>query len=302
MDANEEDRNLCSAPFMGTHALMFLVAINIFFAIASTLNNCVILVALHKESSLRPASKILLRSLALTDFFVGIVVEPLLVILLLTKEYESLELCYRISAMTIFTGQILGLVSLLTLTAISVDRLLALLLGMRYRQVVTSKRIRLTVICFWILGICFATAVFWNRKITLYYISIVVLLCIMVSTCSYIKIYQKLLYRQAQIHQRCQQGKPNGHEPSNLARYRKTVSSALWVQFAVVTCYLPMTIITVLMATRGMIPSLLVAWSFASTLMFFNSALNPILYCWKIREVRREVIDIIKQISCCLSS
>ena len=300
MDADEEDRNICSEPFMGSQALAFVVTVNIFLAITSTLGNTVILAALYKVSSLHPPFKILLRSLALSDFCVGILLEPLLVLFLLSKEYEDFDLCYRINHVLIFIGQILGLVTLFTLTAISVDRLLALLLGMRYRQLVTFKKVRLIVIGFWILSICFATAVFWNKKITLYYISIFVLLSLIVSTCSYIKIYQEVRHRQVQIHPQIQQRQPNGHQLLNIARYRKTVSRALWVQFVLVTCYLPMIVITASMAIRGMIPSLLVAWTFSATLMFFNSTLNPVLYFWKIREVRREVINIIRQISCCL--
>ena len=44
-------------------------------------------------------------------------------------------------------------VSLLTLTAISLDRLLALLLGLRYRQVVTVKKTYIAVLAFWIVSI-----------------------------------------------------------------------------------------------------------------------------------------------------
>ena len=33
------------------------------------------------------------------------------------------------------------------------------------------------------------------------------------------------------------------------------------------------------------------AWYFSVTLVYFNSSLNPILYCWKIKEVRQVVKD-----------
>ena len=46
-------------------------------------------------------------------------------------------------------------VSWLTLTAISVDRLLELLLSIRYRQVVTLRRVRLLVISFWLSSFAF---------------------------------------------------------------------------------------------------------------------------------------------------
>ena len=262
----------------------------------------VILAALNKVSSLHPPSKISLRSLPLTDFCVGILLEPLFVTLLMAKKYENWNLCYSILAYTLFTGQVLCLVSFLTLTAISVDRLLALLLGMRYRQVVTLKRVRLIVICFWTLNISFATAVFWNNRATLYYICVAVQLSLVVATCCYIKIYLRLLHHQTQIHQHVHQGQANGHELLNIARYRKTVSSALWVQFSVLACYLPFGLVTASVTFKGMIPSLLVAWTLSLTLMFFNSTLNPIIYCWKIREVRRASIATIRQIWCLLRS
>ena len=50
-------------------------------------------------------------------------------------------------------GYTLCSVSVLTLTAISVDRPLALLLGLRYRQVVTLKRTCINAFGFWILSI-----------------------------------------------------------------------------------------------------------------------------------------------------
>ena len=55
---------------------------------------------------------------------------------------------------------------------------------------------------------------------------------------------------------------------------------------AVLACYLPFGIIAALMAVGGLPPSLLVAWTYSLTILLFYSTLNPILYCWKIREVR----------------
>ena len=54
-------------------------------------------------------------------------------------------------------GIILCTISSLTLTAISVDRLLALLLGLRYRQVVTLKRAFLVIVSFWTVSTVFST-------------------------------------------------------------------------------------------------------------------------------------------------
>ena len=178
-----------------------------------------------------------------------------------------------------------GLSVLLTLTAISVDRLLALLLGLRYRQVVTLKRTYATIIVFWVVSIVSTALTCWNSVILSVCIYTVISLCIVTSTYSYTKIFLSLRHRHHQV-QNSVQVQPNQTIPLNIARYRKTVSSVLWVQLTLVVCYVPH-IVAIYLARQG-----------AVTLIYLNSSLNPILYCWKIREVRQAVKETITQMFC----
>ena len=110
----------------GIHGqLTFVSVLNAFLCIATFLWNTLILVALRKESSLHPPSKLLLSNLAVT--------------LLLTVVISCA-------------------VSLWTLNAIRLNRLLALLLGLRYRQVITLKRVYFIIITFWIMSTVSASA------------------------------------------------------------------------------------------------------------------------------------------------
>ena len=133
--------------------LIFLSALHIFLSVTAFLGNTLILVALHKETSLHPPSKLLYRNLAITDLCVGIILEPLYVTYLTSVVNERWDICYHAYWAQTFLSYILCAVSLVTSTAISEDRLLALLLGLRYRQVVTLRRTRITVIALWILSI-----------------------------------------------------------------------------------------------------------------------------------------------------
>ena len=137
--------------------LIFLSAVNIFLSITAFLGNTLILVALHKETSLHPPSKLLYRNLAITDLCVGIIVEPLQVTYWTSVVKERWDICYLATLAAGFSGYTLCSVSLLTSAAISVDRLLALLLGLRYRQVVTLKRTFIAAIGFWIRQLHFGT-------------------------------------------------------------------------------------------------------------------------------------------------
>ena len=133
--------------------LVFLSVINTFLSITAFLGNTLILVALRKDTSIHRPSKLLDRNLAITDLCVGIIVEPLQVAYWISVVNRRSDICYYAYLTGNFIGVSLCSVSLITLTTISVDRLLALLLGLRYRQVVTLKRTCLIAIGGWIVSV-----------------------------------------------------------------------------------------------------------------------------------------------------
>ena len=107
----------CSAEFVrGVESeLIFLSALNIFLSVTAFLGNTLILVALHKETSLHPPSKLLYRNLAITDLCVGIIVEPLFVSYWTSVVKERWDICYYAELAASFSGLTLCVVSLLTL-------------------------------------------------------------------------------------------------------------------------------------------------------------------------------------------
>ena len=291
----------CSAEFIrGVDGeILFLSALNIFLSITAFLGNTLILVALHKETSLHPPSKLLYRNLAITDLCVGIIAEPLFVIYLIFVVNERWDICYYADWAASFSGLTLCVVSSLKVTAISVDRLLALLLGLRYRQVVTYRRTCITVTAFWILSIVGASTLFWNRLITSWFQYKVAALCLVTTTVAYTKIFCTLRHNQIHVQNHTTQGQPSQAIPAlNIARYRKAVYSALWVQGTLVICYLPFVIVVPLTLHRGMSLSIYRAQQLTATLVHLNSSLNPLLYCWKIREVRQAVKETLRQLFC----
>ena len=231
--------------------LIYYAVLHSCLSVTAFLGNTLILIAIHKESSLDAPSKLLFRTLATTDLCVGIIGEPLIVTFLVSVVNERWSICRFAVLGSVLTGYILCSVSLLTLTAISVDRLLDLLLGLRYRQVVTLKRTSLTVISFWGLAKIGAALYFLNYLITLWYSYTVILLCLVISVFSYVKISLTLRHNQNQVQNDAPQGQPSRTVPLNTARYKKTVSSALWVQLVFIACYLPHGILQLLTTQKG---------------------------------------------------
>ena len=211
------------------------------------------------------------------------------------------DICRYVFAVLNITGHLLCSVSLSTLTAISVDRLLALLLGLRYRQVVTLERVYRIAVVFGVICTAGATTFLWNQRITTLHVCVIVALCVVTSSFSYTKIFLTLRHNQIHPQGNVNQGQSSQTVQLNIARYRRTVSSALWVQLALAVCYLPVAIVEVLRLQGGVSSFLLVARIYSRTLVFLNSSLNPILYCWKIREVRQAVKDTLRGLFCCSS-
>ena len=120
--------------------LTFFSVLNSFLSVTAFLGNALILIALRKESSPHPPSKLLLRCLSTTDLCVGLIAEPLAVSYWMSIADENWNICRFASVTTYTTSYIVCFVSVGTLAAISVDRPLALLLALRYRQVVALKR------------------------------------------------------------------------------------------------------------------------------------------------------------------
>ena len=290
---------LCSPSLVGglqQQLSICFVAVDILLSITAFVGNSLILVSLYKESSLHPPSKLLYRCLATTDLLVGLITQPHMALHWMSASQEHRSLCRYARDAVDITGYVFILVSLMTMTAISVDRLLALLLGLRYKQIVTLKRMYIIVTTFWVFNLVASLSGFFDHRVTYLYSSLVISFCLVISLASYTKIFCTLRYHQAQVGDQQQLSQTNA---LNMARFRKAVYSALWVQLALVVCYAPMYTVTIVIAyTKKYSLLLVVTWKVAVILLYFNSTLNPFLYCWKISEVRQAAKQTIKEARC----
>ena len=308
--SSEDDRNaLFSEIFPSPRPLKLAaisIALNAFSSITACIGNVLILVALYKVTSISPPTKILFVSLAVTDLLTGLILQPLLVVhAIITSVIISTNLSYFSEQVNSVLGFILTTLSILTSTAISVDRLLALVLGLVYRNVVTLRRVRVIMICIWLLSCmlggwrCTTVAADLAKLVFL----VVVGLCFITSIASYIKIYSLLYRHRRQVHghfKRAQQ-QSNRTAQLNEARFKKTVSSIAWIQFTLILLFIPCIVVAILWINK-IIPSGIpgaILFRVSFSVFYLNSSLNPILYVWKIREVKKIVKADLMKLKCC---
>ena len=296
--------NEASTPSIAIGIAVFLSTLNIFLSITASLGNALILAALHKETSLHPPTKRLFRCLAITDLCVGVITQPLFAVFLFssaTTEVNPKVIFYTATLCTA-SSFVLCQLSIFTSSAISVDRLLALLSGLRYRHVVTLPRVRAVITSFWLAGISIGSIYFWSYSIAFYASFSLTISSLVTSVFSYSTIYFKLRRHRLQVSPSAQR-QPNGRElPLKIARYKNSVSSAIWVQVALLI-YIPLSV-AIMFVVYGQIPGSQseIALYVTGTFVFLHSSLNPILYCWRIRAVRQATKNTIKQLKCCKSA
>ena len=276
--------------------IICLSVINTLLAISAIAGNIAILNALPKAISLHRPSKALLRNLVVSDLCVGFA-ELVLVgkwICMLQKRSQICRFFFVAHNMGSFT---LISVSLWILTAISVDRLLALMLGLRYRQVVTLRRVYAFTAAVWVQkGVGYPILAMLDIDAAQIVAVSSITVCLVTSFFCYTRIFFKLRNQKIHVKNKPPEQK-NNKIPLNISRYRKTVGTSLSLQLALLLCYLPYLLLA--QFAYGQIEKTqsldfyLPLYS-TVTLMFFNSSLNPILYCWKNKEVRRAVEDTLR--------
>ena len=262
--------------------------INAPMMLMSMIGNALVLDAILRTPSLRSPSIVLLCSLAISDLLVALVMQPVYI----AHELKPSPLL-RNTANMLFN--IACGVSLCTMTAISLDRFLALHYHMQYPSLMTKKRATSASATIWLLVILLSCLSLWHRSHAVLAVSIVI--CLLVSTFSYIRIYQFVCRHQLQIHaQQHAVQSLNVEQNLNIVRSKKSAINTFIFYVCMILCYSPMFTFMLIYAINPTLSSK--EWTLANTLVFLNSAINPILYCWRVRELRKAVLKTVQIMSC----
>lgn len=131
---------------------IFSCVLNVIFSVTAMVANFLVLAAIRRTPTLHSPSIILLLSLALSDLGVGLIVHPLFFAQMLGKVTRNKAVFCEAGITVEITANTLCVISLLTVTAVSLDRYLALQLHLRYKELVTIKRVVIVIGIIWVIG------------------------------------------------------------------------------------------------------------------------------------------------------
>ena len=216
-------------------ALLSLCVLHFVFSPVATLGNALAIRALWKASSLPANLRKLLLSLAFSDLAVRLFAHTTSAVLFVMLEtLNNLEVpCALIFNLSLCV--LLSVASFLNVTAIAVDRLLAVSLHLRYAELVTSKRVTITLVAIWLTS-CLSSLV---PLIKLNYSVVAVILAsigFLLTTFAYVRVYKVARYHQNQIQAQFQQ---RNAQAMVLLRERKSALNVVYIYIVFVACYLP---------------------------------------------------------------
>ena len=264
------------------NAVLMLIAI---------IGNSLVIAAIFRTPTIHSPFTTLLCSLAVSDLLVGFVVQPVYFANEITHNslpgYFSSFLRYGTCG-----------VSLCTMTTVSLDSFAALHYHMRYVTMVTTTRVVYALVMAWLMVFLSFGIVFWSVQLHLLVASVVLIICLLISSFCYIRIFQIVKRHQTQI-QAQQQAVQSSYVSGNLniIRLKKSSMNTFVFYVVLILCYVPMFMFLILSGNSLNIflkPEL----HFFATVVFMNSSINPILYRLRLGEFWTAIIKTARTMLC----
>ena len=268
---------------------------NNFLTHTSIMLNVMTIYAIYKTSAIAKTLKTLLLSLACSDVAVGLFSQPFYAFFLINwLRLENPSCNYQ--QVWVISSTLFSTASFLGVVAVSVDRFLAVHLHLRYQELVTHKRVVVVVISKWLYSAFISFMRFWGLPGTQQLINSVALtLSFIVTLVVYIRIYFTVRRHKNQIHSMQVQEVAHSDEIKNFIALLKSTVGIFYVYLVFLICYLPFFICKAVIRIYGSSTALKQFFFYSLTLIYLNSSLNPVIYCWKMRHVRQAIVNILRK-------
>ena len=258
------------------HAVCVLNAV---FSLTAFTGNFLFLGAIWTTPTLHKPTNILLWGLSLSDLAVGLLIQPMFIVRVICKVSLEYRKAFR------FIQAIFISSTLLTLTSVSVDRCLALTLHLRYVAVVTVKK-TILILCFiWLASVVYAVTFLIDLRLHYFASLCVIALCIVINTSTCSMIYRICRRHRIQIQN---QSLPNQPEAFDMTRYRKSLITMIVLLILLIICYSPYICIRAFIAFTDwpILPRRIFMLRWSASLIYLNSSINPLVYCWRLPAIR----------------
>ena len=279
-----------------SHVTLAACVVNALFAVCSLAGNGLVLTAIWKKKTLRTTPNILFGCLALTDLTVALLIQPSYVVYKIADVHGVSKFYCTAGLFAETVGPFLICVSALTLTTVAIERL-SQSFSIRRAMVVYSIILFLPVPLV-ILRLSLSTQAAVAVAVTATF-GLLVGFCFLLTPFIYFKIFKIIRCHQRRIHVT---SKSQTQRTIAMLKYKRSVVTVCLVLFLFLLTSVPYGMCVAVFLTRQKTErtstSLMAGLNATSTIIFLNSVLNPIVYSWRISEIRKCSKEIIKNMFC----
>ena len=124
--------------------------------------------------------------------------------------------------------------------------------------------------------------------------AVIGIVCVLLTTMVYIRVYLVVRRHRNQIQALQVQQETQAGERASFAGLISSAVGVFYVYLVFLICYLPFFISLAAYKINGHNVTMKKFFLFALTLLYLNSSLNPAIYCWKMKDIRQAVINLLR--------
>ena len=251
--------------------------------------NSFVILAVKKTPRLQSKANILLACLAATDAFIGLTAQPSSILVELFRLIDMTSLAQKIRLN--FHNRVLlaGITnSLLHLMLVTFERLVVIKFTVHHPFLITEKYIKISVATFWIIALCILALRYIIPYVVLFTAASLMVICVIFIAISYVILYRETLRHKKRIktEQVAQQ------EVETFLKENKALKTTVYVVGSLVLCFTPslFLLVSLIVKRLSVVANSVSFVSFCRVLSMLNSLLNPLIYFWRDKEMRKLVL------------
>lgn len=275
-----------------------LAWLNSISGILSVGSNLLVLTAIYSFPPLRKVSSFLIASLAVADLLVGSLMNPIYTSIFIIKAFEDDQHPLRVAEHWLWLQTVIT--STFTLTAVSIDRFIAVKKCLRYSEIVTVKRS-----CFCVASIWFFSFLYASQRLVINRVEDLPSLWICTTVLTVFLPFFAILYCYVNIFQAAQtQCVRIASESGINSRYCKEVlknKKAAWTLCIVIGLFallwspsLALSLWHVSTADPSETRCIDYLWFWAAFLSFTSSFCNPWVYAIRTKQFRMGFLKVLR--------
>ena len=263
-------------------ALISVTIVNLLVSPLTIFLNTLVIIAVRTTPQLRNKYNALLACLAVTDILAGALGQPLFIAELIYRLTGSpaSEFCIIPHAAR-HLSRAFVLISLQHLALISIERYISIKFPFRYENIVTKRRLIISVVLVW--SQVFLAILFFFYKLSFLsnlFHAFAIFLAIFTIVFCRIASYHEARNRMREITTQSARAK--------FLKEKRALKTTSFVIGVVLLCYLPMTLFRIFLGALISSPdTFLAVESLMLTFALCNSVVNPVIYCARSAQYRR---------------